>query len=93
LRQALFEVGASFLMAQRLAALDLCQTFVLFVQEPVVVVDQPFDRFLCQRLRVHSALVRDAGQLGLHVWRKGHFHSASVPDVCAESSGLTMVTF
>lgn len=50
-------------MAQRLVAFDLRQPYVGFPQEPVVLVDQPFDRFLGQRLRLRSALVRDACEL------------------------------
>jgi hypothetical protein len=51
----LFEACADFFMADRLAALDLCQAFLDFAQEPVVVVDQSFDRLLGQRLGLRSA--------------------------------------
>lgn len=50
-------------MADRLAAPDLRQAFVDFGQEPGVVVNQPFDRFLRQRLWLDPTVVRDAASL------------------------------
>lgn len=57
-------------MPQHLAALDLCQAFLDFAQEPVVVVNRSFDRFLGQRLRIRSALVRDAATRFILILRR-----------------------
>jgi hypothetical protein len=65
--QALLDACTDLFVAQRLAALDLCQRFVDVAQELVVVVDQPLDRFLRRRLRTSAALVSQARELGLQL--------------------------
>jgi len=82
------EARADLFVAQGLAALDLRQAFLDFAHEPIVVADQPLDCLTGQRLRVRSALVRNAREFGLHVSRQGHFHLASVPESRAESTRL-----
>lgn len=57
-------------MTERLATLCLCQAFVHFVQEPIVVVHHPLDCFLSQHLGLHFAFARDARELGLQIGRE-----------------------
>ena len=66
-RQAFVQASADRFMAYGLAALDLRQAFLDLAQEPIVVVDQPLNRFTRERLRVGPSILSDAGELGLKV--------------------------
>ena len=72
--------GADRFMREDFAPLDLCQTFFDFADEPLVVIDDPFDRVACHVFGVAAPLVRNARKLGSQIWRQVHFHLVSVQE-------------
>jgi hypothetical protein len=59
------ETCADLVVSQRLTRCDLGEAFLDLAHEPIVVVDQPLDRFASQILRVRAALLGNASELGL----------------------------
>ena len=81
--QVSLEASADLFVARGLAALHLGEAFLHLTDEPIIVVDQPFDGFTGQRLRISSPLTCDARELGLQISRQRYFHSTSVTDFAA----------
>jgi len=72
-------------MREHFAALDLRQAPFDFADEPLVIIDQTFDRLTRQGFGIAAPLVSDARELGLQVRREVHFHAASLQ----EATGLS----
>jgi hypothetical protein len=74
----LFHSGGNFVMLERFAAIDLRQAFLHLADEPLVVTNQTFDRFMDQRRSVAPLLCGNVVQLGLQFGGKFYFHVVSV---------------
>lgn len=81
--QVSLEASADLFVARCLATLHLGEAFLHLTDEPIVVVDQPFDGFTGQRLRISSPLMCDARELRLQISRQRYFHSTSVTEFAA----------
>jgi hypothetical protein len=74
----LLHSGGNFVMLERFAAIDLRQAFFHLADEPIVVTNQAFDRFMDQRRSVAPLLCGNVVQLGLQFGGKFYFHAFSV---------------
>lgn len=65
-------------MFDEFASVRRRQALIDFPQEPVFVVDEPFYRFLHQRLRIAALLRGDTRKLRLQIGIEMHFHAVSL---------------
>jgi len=65
-------------MFQDFATFDLRESFFDLADEPFIVIGQPLNGLVHERLGIASLLRGNAVKLGLQLWGKFYFHDVSV---------------